>query len=133
MGRCRVVVPDTVRIPISDGDWIEVIRQPSYGDIKAMQSIAIKSFDGLVVKPDVEVLEIAQAIGYLVGWSLVDLDGRPIAIDTIAAKKTALFDQDPATVKEIIAAVSAHAEQMEAEKNAKAGASASSATLPSAV
>ena len=136
MGRCRVVVPDTVRIPISDGDWIEVIKHLNYGETKAMQAFAF-GFKDNHVQADLEVVEIAQALGYLVGWSLVDLDGRPIRLETMAAKRVALFDQDPTTIKEIIAAVSAHAERMEQEleqeKNERAGVSASPAISTSVV
>lgn len=132
MGRCRTVRPETVRIDISDGDWIEVKKRLTYGEGAKARAAVIKEVrsDGRMT-PDFELVEITHVLAYLVDWSLVDLAGKRIQIDTDAKRLSAINGQDPATIRELIDAVNAHVEAMEAElvteKNAKAGETASPA------
>jgi hypothetical protein len=137
MGRCRTVRPETVRIDISDGDWIEVKQALTYGEAAKARAVVVKEVrtDGRMT-PDFELVEIAQVLAYLVNWSLVDDRGKRIVIDTDAKLLAGIHAQDSDTIREIIDAVSAHVERREAEraaeKNAKDGATASSTISPSA-
>jgi hypothetical protein len=128
-----MVIPATVRLNLSDGDWIDVKRELSFGDRNRMKASLVSEIraDGRIT-PDLQMVELAQVLAYLVEWSLVDPRGKQIPIDTEAKKRAALEGQDEATVREIIDAITAHAEQMEATKNAQGGESPSSSTSPSA-
>lgn len=136
MARCRFVQPDMVRIPISDGEWIEVKRRLTIGETRRAQASIIKEIrtDGRMT-PNLEMIGKAQLLAYLLDWSLRDAQGRAVPIDTEARKSAALDQLDSDTYAEITAAIEAHvlAEEVardEAKKSAD-GESASAATLPS--
>jgi hypothetical protein len=138
MGRCRIVMPEVVRISISDGDWIEVKKRLNYGEKVAASAALIQDMhgDGRIT-PRVDMMAgTAQVLAYLVDWSLVDTTDKRIAIDTDARKLAAVKMLDEATMREIETAITAHREQMEreseAQKNGQAGESASSTISPSA-
>lgn len=132
MGRCRIVRPETVRVDISDGDWIELKKRLTYGESAKSRAAVVKEVrtDGRMT-PDFELVEIAQVLAYLVDWSLVDEKGKRIPIDTDSKRLSAIQAQDSETIRELIDAVSAHVEAMDAErekeKKSKDGAIASSA------
>jgi len=138
MGRCRTVKPETIQIPISDGDYIVVKKRLNYGESTKAKATIVKDFhaDGRVT-PDFEVVEIAQVLAYLVEWSLVDEHGQQIPIDTHQKRLAAINAQDTATIRELIDAVDAHVKAMDeeraAEKNVTAGETASPATSLSVV
>src|SRR5688572_26873246 len=86
MGRCRVVAPETVRLPISDGDWVEVKKTLNYGESRKFKGdLYTIGPDGRAV-PNMQNLGHADVMAYLVDWSMVGLDGKPIAIDTDARR-----------------------------------------------
>jgi len=61
MGRCRIVTPESVRLPLSDGDFLTVKKELNAGEYHALVT------EGAAGKP------FAVVIAYLVGWSLVGL------------------------------------------------------------
>jgi hypothetical protein len=137
MSRCRIVVPEVVRIPLSDGDWIEVKKRLNAGEQRAMfASMYLAGGDGQVrVNP--VTYAVAQMTAYLVDWSMVGLDGKIIPIagkaaETVAAAINLL---DGETNAEIQRAIAAHEEAMtEAraqEKKDRDGATNGSAISPS--
>lgn len=136
MGRCRVVVPEVVRLPLSDGDWVDVKKRLTYGERNRMKAALVSEIrgDGRVT-PDLQMIDLALVLAYLVDWSLVDFKGKQIPIDTDTKKRAAVEALDEDTVKEIIAAIEAHGQEMDAarsaEKNALAGETASSGISPS--
>jgi hypothetical protein len=86
--------------------------------------------------PNLNNTQSAQAVAYLVDWSLRDHEDQVIPIDTpqrLRAGLDALNEEDAA---EVIAAVERHVEAMDAERAAKKsnpdGESGSSPSLPSA-
>lgn len=136
MPRCRMVVPETVRLSISDGDWLEVKKRLTHGERQrmfAMLSGRIEA-NGRVL-PNLEMVAIATSVAYLVDWSLVDIKGKPIAIETDAQRVAALNSFDDETVREIQRAIEAHAAAMDEDADAKKpttdGAHESGATSPS--
>lgn len=133
MARCRVVVPDVVRVEISEGDWLDLKRRLSHGERQKMFSLLLKNLtpDGQA-SLDREMVGTAQLMAYLADWSLVDPNGKQIRIDTDARKLAAINSLDDATVTEMLQAVDQHIEAMEVEittsKKTSAGDSESSAT-----
>ncbi len=138
MGRCRVVQPDIVRLEISDGDWLDVKKDLTYGERMQASSAVIGEIrvagggnEGYM-RPQFELAALAQILAYLVDWSLVDAGDKRIPIVTQAQKLAALKSLDDASVDEIGRAIDAHAERRAAEiadaKNNQAGTPVSAAT-----
>lgn len=135
----RFAKPQVVRLPLSDGDWIDVKRRLNTGESQEMFSRMSPSVSpGKDLTFDSRVALTAKVLAYLVGWSFID-EGVPVLMSPeMPAEKrlqviNALYPEDFQEVRE---AIDAHEEailkEVEAEKNAKAGAIASPATLQSA-
>ena len=127
------VQPGTVKIDIGDGDWIEVKRELSAGELKAMRTASFTYMQG---KPDGETdkaradggdeevklgvdwrkLGVARIMAYVLDWNAKDAQGRPVAFSRDAIEQLSIGD-----FERIEKAINAHAKQIEAEKNAKAG------------
>jgi hypothetical protein len=141
MGRCRVVKPEIVRLPISDGDYLDVkktLNAGEYRDLLAEMSTKDTHFGDRPVV-DMKKLGITKVLQYLVGWSLMGFDEKPLpySLDmSDAARISTLRSLDQDTFAEIVKAIDDHEEKEEqdrvARKNGQAGESASSATSLSA-
>jgi len=99
MGRCRVVTPESVRLPLSDGDFLTVKKELNAGEYHALvvESAAGKPF--------------AVVLAYLVGWSLVGLGDQPIAYSLTQSadeRRDVLGSLDVPTIVEIVAALDPH-------------------------
>lgn len=121
MARNRFVVPDVVRLPLSDGDWIDVKRRLNIGEQRAMFAQIYKSKAAdQPVQMDVSAVGVARVAAYTIGWSFTDAEGKPVAYSaqTIDALDTGTF-------AEVLDAVDAHIaredEQRVAEKNVMTG------------
>jgi hypothetical protein len=119
----------------SDGDWILVKKHITAGDEQDMQMRTIADWRP-GEKPRLDPLSIftAMVLTYLIDWSILDVDGRQVAIrDQPEAKlRSALKALDPYKFDEIKDAIEKHHAEMEAEreaeKNDRAGATVSPAT-----
>jgi len=99
MGRCRIVTPDAVRLPLSDGDFLTVKKELNAGEYHALVT------EGVSGKP------FAVVIAYLIGWSLVGLGEQPIAYglhQSTDERRDVLGSLDVPTIVEIVAALDAH-------------------------
>jgi hypothetical protein len=99
MGRSRVVVPDVVRVFVSDGDYVDLKRDLNAGEY----------FDLLTAMADRQ--KFAKILAYLVGWSLVGLDGQPLPYDLDLpeeVRRSTLGALDKATLREITAVLDKH-------------------------
>jgi len=132
---------EDTRLEISGGDWLLVRKHLTAGEEREAQGRVIKAgtFKAGGDRPelDLEHLGIAQAVSYLIDWSITDADDQPIRIrdksyDFVAA---ALKNQTPESLREILEAVQAHDAAMTAErehqKKVPAGATAPSPTSTS--
>jgi|SRR6185295_9921078 len=110
MGRCRVVQPDLVRLPMSGGDYIDVQKELNAGDY----------FDLLVAMADRK--PFAKILTYLVGWSLVGLDDRPLpySLDLPEnVRRDTIRSLDKATYSELSAIINRHERAEDAAVDAK--------------
>ena len=121
MGRNRFVQPDIVRVSLSDGDFIDIKKELNAGEQRRVFSRFVKdarSGESWAVDP--EQVGLTKMVEYLIGWSLVDADGKPVDVSEESIKS---LDVD--SFKEIKDAIDAHEKQVETEraerKNAKAG------------
>jgi hypothetical protein len=132
----RVVRPETTRVSISNGDWLQLKKRLSHGEQQtafAHRYVATE-FGNRV---NLQRIGMDRVLAFLVDWSLVGLDDQVIAIrgkstDEVEAALNAI---DPESFAEIKAAVEQHELAMAAErtaaKNGTAGETASAAISPS--
>jgi hypothetical protein len=121
MARNRFVKPETVRLSISDGDWIEVKKRLTAGEYRERLAREYVHSDDNRLRADLRQQGIALVVSYVVDWSFTD-DGRLVPFSEDALKSV-----DVDTFREILQAVEAHDDADDAarsaEKNAPAGAS----------
>jgi hypothetical protein len=99
MGRCRVVTPKIDRIPLSDGDYLDVTHELNAGQyVDMLRQLADR-------------VSFAKPIAYIVGWSLVGADDQPLPYDLDLpepVRRQTLGALDKATMREIAAALDKH-------------------------
>lgn len=135
----RMRRPETVRLEISQGDWLLVKKHLTAGEQRAMFARMMSdSANGEERRIDRLQVGVAKILAYLLDWSIQDSEGNQVVIadqpaDVIAS---AIDNLDTDSYAEIKDAINAHEAAMDAElgkeKNAKDGGKGSSATLPSA-
>jgi len=135
MPKLRGVKADTVRLPLTEGDWIEVRRELTIGQARNIYSESYRVTEtGSTIDP--QIASFARAATWITAWSLIGMDGMAIAwpINLPLRKKVAILEQlDVDTMVEIEAAIAQHERDVEkvTEKNAT-GEVASEPTSPSA-
>lgn len=125
MSRCRFVQPEVVRLPLSDGDWIDVKKELNAGEQRRVFSRLVKEMHfGEKAEVNPEQVGFSKVVEFLVGWSFTDADGKSVPVS-----EAAISNLDGDTYAEIVKAIDAHEEQLDAaraaEKNALADASKS--------
>ena len=111
MGRYRWVDPEEVRLPLSDGDYIDVKKTLNAGEYRQLLYAQFKDSDGETIKIDHAKVGISKLLAYLLGWSFVGKTGHPepYNIEQPEEIRRALIDNlDQDTYRELIAAVNAH-------------------------
>ncbi len=129
MPRCPIVKPDVVRVSLSEGDFLDLKKRLNTGEYRTMVTAQYQTTsDKLAI--NLEQMGLSKVMAYVVGWSFVNFDGQPLAFS-----EGAIRSMDPDVFREVLEAVDAHEDAQDAarvtEKNAKDGASASSAISPS--
>ena len=112
---------EEMRLELSEGDWLLVRKHLTAGEERDAQARVIKagSFkQGEKPELDLEHLGIAQAVSYLIDWSITDADDKPIRIrdQGYACVAAALRNQTPESPREILDAIQAHDSAMTAER-----------------
>ena len=112
MARCRFVAPDTVRLSLSDGDWLEVKKELNAGEQRRVFTSLVRHMhmDG---KAELNPYQVGKTkiLAYVVDWSLTDQQGNRAKFS-----EAALDSIDPASYKEINDAVDKHDEAAEAAR-----------------
>jgi hypothetical protein len=112
MPRCRVVAPEEVRLPLSDGDYIDVKKELNAGEYRKLLFDQFKdapSSDAVILDP--AKIGISKLLAYILGWNLVGFHNEPLPyrIDQPEEVRRATIDSlDKSTYRELIAAVTAH-------------------------
>jgi hypothetical protein len=114
--------PEEVRLELDGGDWLLVKKHLTAGETRHLQARAIKAGSmkaGTQPELDLKNLATAQAVEYLLDWSITDVNDNPIRIrdqsdDVIAS---ALDDMAPEGCKVILEAIQAHDAAMERERD----------------
>jgi hypothetical protein len=127
MARNRFVRPETVRYDLSDGDWIEIKRELSYGEAQKLAGAATSGLKGfgtdesgeeqeLSIGLDLERYELLKFWTWLVDWSFRDEEDKPVPVSMAALR--ALTEE---TGEEIAQAIQRHEEALAEEKKAQPG------------
>ena len=112
------VEPNTVRLELSDGEWVEVKEELTYGEQQRLSNAAMTRFqDASAPTPRIELdferYQIIRLKTWLTDWSAKGRDGKSIKItdESIRALRSDM-------AAEIDQALTAHIEALEAAKNA---------------
>jgi hypothetical protein len=125
MARNRFAVAEIDRLPLSDGDFIDVKRQLTVGEEKDVSLLAMKEIsqeDGSVkFRGDYQLMPFAKAVIYLVGWSFHNAKG-PVKLEDDQKKRLAqLRALDSESWEEIAKAIDTHEEATTAAKKPQGG------------
>lgn len=119
----RFAQQTTTRIPLSDGDWIEVRDRLDFGRQQRLAAAGVGGLRGFAaggdlaaasLELDLASFEIARILAWVTEWSFRDDDDRPVKLE-----RSAVEHLDPDTADEIRAALDAHVERLEGEKKAR--------------
>jgi hypothetical protein len=129
MSRPRGVTPERVRLPLSDGDYVDVKKHLTAGEYRKLLYDQYKDTAlGEKVVLDHAKVGASKLLAYILGWSFVSvIDQQPIPYDPQdpeELRRSALDDLlDPDTYRELVAAVNAHeareAASLEAQKKTR--------------
>lgn len=115
MGSKWYVSPEVVRLPLTNGDWIEVKRELTIGETKAVVQRSTKYIEvnGEVVgvRDDTE-FDTELALAYIVAWSATDKNGVSLPLS-----KDALLAQSNDHYREITRAITVFSATRVKEKN----------------
>lgn len=99
MGRRRDVPPETIRLPLSDGDFLTVKKELNAGEY--VDFLTAASGGQYFAKP----------LAYLVSWTLVGAGDAPIPYhisQSMDERRDTLRSLDTATIVEIMQAITDH-------------------------
>ena len=136
--RARFVKPEAIRLPLSNGDWIDVKKRLNTGETRrlfARMARDIRPGEKYSFNP--EQIGLAKVLEYLLAWSFTD-DARPVPYSlemSVEQREGLIGNLDPDDFVEIREAIEAHEERIsearEKEKKERDGEHASKATSPS--
>lgn len=121
----KFVMPETVRLDLADGQWIEVKKYLSAVEEKRFRSAGMRRMtprkgDDQEATSEIEIdwaaMAFARVTTYLVDWSARKADGtkQPLTKDAIGQLDTESFE-------EIDNAIQAHIEKVADEKKSQSG------------
>lgn len=114
--------PESIRLSLSQGDWIEVRKYLTAGDTRRMYWRMMRTGTGGGMTPeriDPLLVDVAKITAYILNWSVTDADDRPIDISGPEAEATiasVLDVMDPDRFREIADAIAAHEAARDEEK-----------------
>jgi len=119
MSRNRTTKPETTRLFISDGDWIEVKTTLNNGDNKRLEAAGLKPpvmIDGRIIAPiDWAVHDIERALIFLTDWSFRGFDDHDLPLN-----RDSVMAIDPETFEEVNKAILEHVIKQAKEKKERA-------------
>jgi hypothetical protein len=117
--RDRFASGAAVRLELSDGDWILVRQELSYGQQRRLATAGLvgvpevlaQTGQGRQLSVDWAAFDIARLVAWVMDWSFRDADGEPVVVS-----REAIEALEPATAAELNAALDRHIEGLEAKK-----------------
>lgn len=130
MGRNRFITPSTIRVPLSDEDWIELKTRLTLGEEMAISTAGLTGVnaeavfgaapngasaptqaEGNTARIDMTRFVVDKIYIWLTDWSFRNADDKPVKIT-----REAIRALEPDTGTEILAAIDAHVAAREEEK-----------------
>lgn len=119
----RMRRPETVRIPLTRGDWILVKKHLNAGESRQAYTRTLKTIAAGGTGAEIDPMQIglSQAVEYLLDWSFEDPEGNVIQIRDQPAGviEAALNGLDQESYLEVVAAIEQHDDKMAAERAAE--------------
>lgn len=128
------------RLPLSEGDWVAVRKELTYGQqrrltfagLTGVPAALAEQGQGRQLTMDMATYHVERLVTWVLDWSFTGEDGAPVYVS-----REAIEALHPDTAAEIDAALDAHIADLEAKKGgpspgAPPGATTSAATSPSA-
>ena len=133
--RARFASGAAVKLPLTDGDWVLVRAELTYGQQRRLSAAGLSGVPDALVQQgqgealslDLAAYDLERLCTWLMDWSFRDDDG-----DHVAVSRQTVEALHPDTAAEINAALDAHVEALEAKKAPPVGPSKPAATSPSA-
>lgn len=108
-----------VKLPLSDGDWVLVRAELTYGQQRRLAAAGLSGVPGALAEQgqgrgltvDLAAYDLERLATWLLDWSFTDGDG-----DHIVLTRERIEALHPDTAQEINAALDAHIEALEAKK-----------------
>jgi hypothetical protein len=122
--RDRFASGAAVKLPLSDGDWVLVRAELSYGQQQRLAGAGLSGVpealaergQGEPLSVDFAAYKLERLAAWIMDWSLVDADGEPVTVSREAIERL-----HPDTAEEIEAALDAHVAGLEAKKGPAGG------------
>jgi hypothetical protein len=116
--RSRFASGAAVKLPLTDGDWVLVRAELTFGQQRRLAAAGLTGYDatalaGERLRVDLASFEIEKLCVWVMDWSFTDADGGPVVVS-----RQSIEGLTPETAAEIDAALEAHLEA-EAEKKAR--------------
>jgi hypothetical protein len=133
--RPRFASGAAVKLPLTDGDWVLVHAELTYGQQRRLASAGLTGLPDALAQQgqgeplgiDLAAYDIERLVTWVMDWSFRDADG-----DHVGVSREAIEALHPDTAAELQQALDAHVEALEAKKAPAAGATEPAATSSSA-
>lgn len=130
--RARFASGAAVKLPLSEGDWVLVHAELTYGQQRRLAAAGLTGVDaaaaGERLRVDLAAYDLERLCSWILDWSFRDADG-----DHVVVSREAVEALHPDAAAELNAALDAHIEALEGKKAPGApGPSAPAATSSSA-
>lgn len=111
--RTRFTDPTTVRLELSDGDWVEAKRGLTYAEQERVSGAMMRSMRSSDDEIGIDWAKhrLLRLESWLVDWSFEDAKGKRVPLS-----RAAISNLDPDTAQEIHEALDTHIEALEAAK-----------------
>ena len=121
-----------VRLELSDGDWVAVRRELTYGQQRRLAAAGLTGINPALageqrLSVDLAAYDIERLVTWVLDWSFRDGDG-----DHVVVSRESIEALHPDTAGELNQALDRHIEALEAKKGSPAGPSKTPATSGSA-
>jgi hypothetical protein len=115
MGRNRFVQPNTIRLELTDSDWVEIKERLTYKENQTLQGAMVKYIRDATGESEVGVdlarFTILRMETWLTDWSFRDDQDKPVPLS-----RAAIENLDPDTAREIDAAIDTYLTDRAAKK-----------------
>ena len=130
--RDRFASGAAVRLELSDGDWVLVRQELTYGQQRRLAAAGLTGIDPAVtegqrLQVDLAAFDIERLVTWVMDWSFVDADGGHVVVG-----REAIEALHPDTAQELHDALTAHIEGQAAKKAPAGGPTRPATRSPSA-